>query len=260
MTVAQRLRASTVDERLAAMTEVVARGAADADTLDALAGCLADPRKIIQRRAAETFAALGAHCAHVRAVLVRTIGSQVARQRWGAAYALSLLGDSPPVALPALFDALGSSDGDVRWAAGNILARLRGDNALVEALQRLLTAGNAAQRKMAAYCLRDLEARSPAGDRALLAALSDIDTYVRIAAISCIARLAMDRRAASRYLLNLLDDPNPSVRRVTAAALGLLGERSEAVQAALTAASHSPDASLARAAERSLRLLSTAQH
>ena len=58
----------------------------------------------------------------------------------------------------------------------------------------------------------------------------------------------------------MLADPNVSVQRVTAAVLGLLGDRSDAVQAALTTASQSPDASLARAAERSLRLLSTTQH
>ena len=107
----------------------------------------------------------------MRDVLLRTLESDVTRQRWGAAYALSLLGDAPPVTLPTLLEALGSDDGDVRWAAGNILARLRGDTALVDALQQLLGTGNPAQRKMAAYCLRDLDARSPAVERALLAAL-----------------------------------------------------------------------------------------
>ena len=255
MTAAQRLRTPDVAERLAAMTEVTARGSADADTLDALVSCLGDARKIIQRRAAETLAALGAQGTNVRDVLVRTISSDPAGQRWGATYALSLLGDAPPVALPTLLEALGSDDGDVRWAAGNILARLRGDAVVVEALQRLLSAGNAAQRKMAAYCLRDLEARSPATERALLATLHDRDTNVRLAAISCLARLAIDRAAAAQRLIALLADPDVSVQRVTAAVLGLLGDRSDAVQAALQAASRSADASLARAAEHSLRQL-----
>jgi HEAT repeat protein len=256
MTAAQRLRSDAVAERLAAMADVTAPGGcADADTLAALAACLGDVRKIIQRRAAETFAALGGQGANVRDVLLRTLESDVARQRWGAAYALSLLGDAPPVALPTLLEALGSADGDVRWAAGNILARLRGDAALVAELQQLLSTGNPAQRKMAAYCLRDLDARSPAIEGALFAALHDPETNVRLAAISCIARLAVDRAAAARQLIGLLVDREVKVQRVAAAVLGLLGERSEAVRAALCAAAASPDLSLRRASERSLRLL-----
>ena len=256
MTAAQRLRSVDVAERLDAMADVIQPGGCtDADTLEALAACLGDARKIIQRRAAETFAALGAQGTSVRDVLLRTLESDVTRQRWGAAYALSLLGDAPPVTLPTLLEALGSDDGDVRWAAGNILARLRGDTTLVDALQQLLGTGNPAQRKMAAYCLRDLDARSPAVERALFAALHDPDTYVRLAVISAIGRLAIDRVTAAHGLVELLADPNASVHRVAAAVLGLLGERSDAVHAALTRASQSADASLARAAERSLRML-----
>ena len=256
MTGAQRLRSVDVAERLAAMADVIQPGGcADADTLEALAACLGDARKIIQRRAAETFAALGAQGTSVRDVLFHTLESDVMKQRWGAAYALSLLGDAPTVTLPTLLEALGSDDGDVRWAAGNILTRLRGDTALVNALQQLLRTGNPAQRKMAAYCLRDLDARSPGVERALFAALHDPDTYVRLAVVSAIGRLAIDRATAAQGLIELLADPDASLRRVAAAVLGLLGERSDAVRAALKTASQSADASLARAAERSLRLL-----
>lgn len=256
MSAPQRLRSADAAERLAAMADMVTPGAgADGEMLDALAACLGDARKIIQRRAAETFAALDARGIRVRDVLLRTLESDEARQRWGAAYALSLLGDTPPVTLPTLLEALGSDDGDVRWAAGNILARLRGDAAVPDALQHLLRTGNPAQRKMAAYCLRDLDARSPAVERALFAALDDPDTNVRLAAISCLGRLAVDRAMAARCLVDLLADPHVSVQRVAAAVLGPLGERSAAVRAALTTASQSGDPSLARAAERSLRLL-----
>ena len=256
MTVAQRLRSADTVERLGAMADVIAPGGcADADVLEALAACLGDARKIIQRRAAETFAALGAQGTSVRDLLLRTLESDVTRQRWGAAYALSLLGDAPPVTLPTFLEALGSDDGDVRWAAGNILARRSGDTALVDALQRLLGTGNPAQRKMAAYCLRDLNARSPAVEHALFAALHDPDPYVRLAAISAIGRLAIDRPTAAQGLIDLLADADASVQRVAAAILGLLGDRSDVVHAALTRASQSADTSLARAAERSLRLL-----
>jgi HEAT repeat protein len=259
MTAVQRLRAPAVAERLAAMAEVVAQGRADADTFEALAACLGDARKIIQRRAAETFAALDARGVEVRDVLVHTLAADPAKLRWGAAYALSLLGQPPPVALPILLDALGSDDGDVRWAAGNILARFRGDAAVVDALQQLLASGTPAQRKMAAYCLRDLDVRSPEVERALLGALRDVDAYVRLAAMTALARLAIDRAAVAQGTINLLTDRQVSVRRVAAAILGLLGERSAAVLAALQAASTSGDDSLQRAAARSLRQLQSFQ-
>lgn len=256
MTAAQRLRSADTAERLGAMADVIEPGdCADADVLEALAACLGDARKIIQRRAAETFAALATQGTSVRDVLLRTLESDVARLRWGAAYALSLLGDAPPVALPTLMEALGSDDGDVRWAAANILGRLRGDTAPVDALRRLLGTGNPAQRKMAAYCLRDLNARFPDVERALFAALHDPDPYVRLAVISAIGRLAIDQATAAQGLIDLLADPDASVQRVAAAVLGLLGDRSDAVHAALKRASQSADASLARAADRSLRLL-----
>ena len=37
-------------------------------------------------------------------------------------YGLSRLGPAPPESLPTVLDALGSDDGDVRWAAAAILA------------------------------------------------------------------------------------------------------------------------------------------
>ena len=120
MTLAQRLGAPGVAERLAAMADITTAGDADPATLAALTDCLGDRRKVIQRRAAETFAALSQHGAAVQPVLLAALASDAITQRWGAAYALSLLGAAPQVALPVLLEALGRDDGDVRWAAGNI--------------------------------------------------------------------------------------------------------------------------------------------
>ncbi len=257
MTRPERLRASLLAERLAAMADIADHGVGDAGELEALAECLGDARKLMQRRAAETFAALAARGVDVHAALHCLLQSHTARQRWGAAFALSLLGTTPPVALPVLLEALGCDDGDVRWAAGKILVRMRGHAGLAAALRGLLTTGTPAQRKMAAYCLRDLEARSPEIEQAVRAAVHDADTGVRLAAMSCLVRLAMDRPAAADCVLRLLGDADASVRRVAAVVLGLLGERSAAVVAALQAARASTDLSLRRAAERSLRLLQT---
>jgi HEAT repeat protein len=181
--------------------------------------------------------------------------STAPRQPWGAAFALSLLGVPPPETLPVLLACLGGDDGDIRWAAANILVRIHDVPQLIEMLQDALRAGNPAQRKMAAYCLRDLDARSPAIERALFDALNDADPGVCIAAMASLARLSAHRAAVAARLIVVLDDPKAGVRRAAAAVLGALGDVSQPVVAALRAAAASPDASLRRAAERSLRLL-----
>ena len=179
MSVAERLRAGDVEDRLAAMAELAAPDAGDAE-LDALASCLGHDRKIVQRRAAEAFGTLAAGGVPVRPVLERALHAPGARQRWGAAYALALIGAPPPETLPVLLEALGEDDGDLRWAAARILVRMRDDAALRPTLVDLAAAGNAPQRKMALYCLRDLEAPSSDAERAALVALRDADTAVRL--------------------------------------------------------------------------------
>src|SRR5947199_72684 len=119
------------------------------------------------------------------------------------------------------------------------------------------------QRKMALYCIRDLGAPSTDAEGVAAAALGDPDVGVRLAALSTLPAVAVDRVTASRRLLSLLEDPDGGVRRAAAVALGELGTNSEEVVAALRAAAASEDASLKRAAERALRRLGrmvTASH
>ena len=257
MNVGQRLRSATLQDRVAAMDELAAGGDADAQTLDALVECLGDERKQIQRRAAEVLTALSARGVAVRAVLLGSLQSSVPIQRWGAAYALSLLGTPPPQSQAALLECLGVDDGDVRWAAAAILLRMDDQPGMIAALQGLLRGGDAAQRKMAAYCLRDLGARLPTVEQVLLDATNDQQPGVRMAAMSGLTRLGTDRAVVSQRLTVMLQDHDAGVRRAAAAALGTLGDRSDAVLAALRVAFDSPDASLKRAAARSLRLLET---
>ena len=150
-----------------------------------------------------------------------------------------------------------ADDGDLRWAAAGIVVRLRDRAALVGSLCALLASRNATQRKMALYCLRDLETRAPEVQQAVLQALGDADRDVRLAAIATLARLALDRGGAAERLVHALETGDERVRRAAAAALGALGERSAPVLAALGAASASPDPSLRRAAKGALRQLGT---
>lgn len=255
MTLTDALQSTAVDERLQAIDRVATAGVADSDVLQALATCLEASEKVVQRRAAEAFAALNERGVAVEPILLACLDSQNRRQRWGAAYALSLLGPPAAAVIPALLDALQDDDGDVRWAALDILVRMKAERALVDALVNLLRSGTAQQRKMAAYGLRDLDARSSMVEQALTAGLQDPDAGVKMAVMSSLARLAIDRVNAAERLIAFLSSGDHSVGRAAAANLGALGERSERVMHALDAARQSSDPSLQRAAERSLRLL-----
>jgi HEAT repeat protein len=255
VTLAARLRSEDAGACASAIAALAEQGRAEPEELEALAECLGHARKAVQRPAAEAFAALAALGVPVAAVLDRALASPDARRRWGAAFALSLVGDPPPRTLPALLDTLGADDGDMRWAAAAILGRLPDRAALVGGLRDLLRGGNAAQRKMALYCLRDLDARSPEVEEAVLWALGDEEFDVRLAAIATLARLSLDRGAAAERLLIALEGGTERERRAAAAALGALGERSERVLAALRSASAGADGSLRRAAEGALRRL-----
>ena len=256
MSLAGRLGSAAAEERRAAIAELAARSDAAPEELEALAACLGHARKAVQRPAAEAFASLAARGLAVAPVLLRALEAPAVRQRWGAAFALSLLGPPPPRVLPVLVETLGCDDGDLRWAAARILPRVADRDATVVLLGDLLRTGNAAQRKMSLYCLRDLEARSPAIEDEVVARLEDADGDVRLAAMTTLARLATDRGRAAARLLAILERDTPPLRRAAAAALGALGHRSEAVVAALrAAAAGEADAALARAAERALGAL-----
>jgi len=265
VTTLERLRAREVDERLVAIAELAACEHPEPEELHALGECLGGERKVIQRRAAEAFATLHQRGVAVTETLLAALQSARWQQRWGAAYALSRMGAAPALSLPVLLECLGVDDGDVRWAAANILVHLEYRLEVVAGLHHLLTTGNPAQRKMAAYCLRDLPASSPAIKQALSAALQalftaldDAEPNVRLAAMSSLARLCTERATLAARVVALLGDPDPGVRRAAAAALGNLGEVSEPVLAALQDAAASPDPSLQRAAVRSLALLRAA--
>ena len=258
MTLAERLQAPDPEVRRATIAELADRGGATPEELAALADCLGAGRKAVERPAAEAFAALAARGVPVDEILLGALASPFPRRRWGAAFALSLAGDPPAASLPVLLETLGADDGDLRWAAAGIVVRLQHERAaLVESLRALVASGNAAQRKMALYCLRDLEARTPAVEQAVLHALGDANRDVRLAAVATLARLARDRGAAAAKLVHALETGDERVRRAAAAALGSLGERSGPVLAALGAASASPDPSLRRAAKGALRQLGT---
>jgi HEAT repeat protein len=236
----------------AELAAIAARGRADAGELARLVEALGAPAKAVQRGAAETLAELARAGQPIDEVLARALESDVPRRRWGAAYAWARRGAVPRACLPVLLDALGSADGDLRWASAAILRDLADCPELVPALRALLTTPDALRRKMALYCLRDLRASGDGLDGELLAALEDREVGVRLAALSAVACLAVDRAAAGAALVRRLDDGDPGVRRAAAAALGRLGVSDPAVTAALRRALVADDPALARAAAGAL--------
>jgi HEAT repeat protein len=259
MTLADRLRSDAVDERRAAIAEIATRTAVDPAELDSLVACLGHPAKAIQRPAADAFHALAQQGIPVGTLLTAALDATDPRLRFGAAYALARLGPPPPAALAALLSALALDDGDVRWAAADLITRTEPRTEAVAGLLPLVATGNAPQRKMALYCLRDLGTASEEVKRAALAALDDPDGGVRLAAMATLTRLAKSNpSAAADGILKALDAEDPRERRAAAAALGDLGLDTNAVRAALEKAAKADDASLRRAAERSLRKLGPA--
>ena len=240
---------------LARLAAIAAHGRADAADLALLLDALGAPTKAEQRRAAEVLAAVARAGQDVGPLLEQGLADGSARRRWGAAYACSVMGATSPACLPILLEALGSDDGDVRWAAATIIRSLPGYQDVVPELRALVHALSPLQRKMALYCLRDLSAQASGLDDELLAALRDDEPAVRLAALSTVTVLAQDRRAAARAVMGRLDDADAGVRRAAAAALGRLGPAEPAIIEALQRARDGADPALTRAAARALVLL-----
>lgn len=225
----------------------------DADDLAFLRVCLGTSTKAVQRPAADALAARVPHDPHVRRLLDEAIVADELALRWGAVYALSRSGAGvPPAGVAVLLDVLGLADGDMRWAAAAILVAMAPSTpVVVPALIALAGSGNAAQRKMALYCLRDLDVGTSEALARVHERLADDDVGVRLGAMAALARLAPALVAASA-IAERLADADAGVRRTAAATLGRLGVADAPVVDALRAVIESDDAMLARTAQRAV--------
>jgi HEAT repeat protein len=265
------LNDADLDLRLAAIREVAENPqiALTEAALDALSQCLGANRKVIQRRAAEALAGLALHDARVIDKLRAMLSHHAPRTRWGAVYALGLihledaLDDALDLrAMPSLVEALSSDDGDVRWAAAELVVRLGKKNreAISHQLIALARSGNLNARKMALYCLRDV-----GGPREDLLAVAesccdDHQSLLKMAALSLLSRVENPGERAAALAIRLLDDDTDGgVRRCAAVALGHIGNRSPRVIEALArAANVGDDIYMKRAAQGALTRLGSA--
>ncbi|HZR80239.1 MAG TPA: HEAT repeat domain-containing protein [Candidatus Binatia bacterium] len=261
----ERLDDPSPVEREAALAEIAALDdAALADAVDvalaeAIVRVLASETRSDQRRAADAIAPLAARTPVVAAALARALAAPSPRLRWGAAFTLGCaLAEPSPDLWPAAREAMALADGDQRWAAVELAARVaRAHPAVAREVVAALQDPSPTLRKMVLYCLREV---APAGLAAeARRALDDPDAGVRLAALAAISLSPGDDRERTASATAVADrvarDPDPGVRRASAVALGKLGDRSPAVVAALDAATAGPDASLARAARDALARL-----
>jgi HEAT repeat protein len=250
--------------RLAAMREVVEHPQVTLTegALEALARTLGANRKVLQRRAAEALAALSLHDPRVLEKTRAMLSHHDSRARWGAAYALGLLNLDDALdlrAMPALVEAIASSDGDVRWAAAELIVRLGKAHRDTVSRQLLALAnhGNLNARKMALYSLRDV---GGARDELLAAAenaCGDHQSLLKMAALALLARIENPGERAAALAIRLLEgDPDGAVRRCAAVALGHLGNPSRQVTEALARAANAPgDIYMKRVAQGALARL-----
>lgn len=234
-------------------------GTPDAATAAACRLLLPSPVKAICRRAAGILArAVASGDADVRASLLAGLTSEDPRERWGSCFALARGGVLGPEVLQGAVATLGTSDGDVRWAAAEVVrAAVRLEPRLLEVVraaahdESVAARGRAERRKMAIYCLRDLRDLDPTFEAAVFVeALDDSDRGVRLAALSAIGVVARDgitddRGGMVEALARCIEsDGDIGVRRACAATLGKLRgrfERATEVLAKVEAATSDPD-------------------
>lgn len=257
------LTSTTLEERMAALVSIIENPGQrlDAESVAAIARCLGADSKTVRRRAADALAAVARRDPAIVAAIRTGLGSADHRIRFGAAYALGAVGDEVLTleTAAALCEALGSSDGDLRWAAAELMVRLgrAHPREIGEELLALLRSANPAARKMALYCLRDLGVRGGRVLEAGAAAVCDLDAHVRLAALALLSGSFADHDTAARLMLERLEsDGELGVRRAAAVALGNLPPGSAvAIEALRRVASQGLDASLGRAARTSLERL-----
>lgn len=193
---------------------------------EALAKALGDPEKAVSRAASEALVAIATRSGGVEVALREALHSDLPSRRWAAAFTLARIEPPGPGLLPPLVEALGSADGDVRWAATRLLVdtgRLHGE--VLPLLVAMVRSGERpVQRRMATFALRELAPDRSETAEALLEATRDTDLQVRRAAFTALASLiSPPPGVVGRLLEALREDGDIASRRLAALSLGEIG-------------------------------------
>jgi HEAT repeat protein len=226
------------------------------DTIGGLIRALNQTDKKAVRAAVDELVAMAKSAPQVADRLNALIATTAEEERWPIAYVLAEIAPPTTPCLEALEDALGLDDPDVRWAVALLLVRLAKQSAsgIAERLAALVKSGRATQRRMAVYCLRDIDAE--AAPRALSEALRDNEPLVRVAAITSLKAFPKTGGAALGQLIQLVfNDPDSRVRASAALALARIEPTTKEIHAALEDAARSADQILAKAGRAALEIL-----
>jgi HEAT repeat protein len=258
-----KLSSSDPEERRTACL-AAARDPAATLLADALGEILGDPVKGVVRAASDALVEIARSAGGVQEVLRRALHSDDPCRRWGAAFTQARLEPPTPRLLPALVEALGSRDGDVRWAATRLIVETGRLHAEVLPLLVGLVRGGESPlvRRMGTFALRELAPDRPEAARVLLEATGDTDLHVRRAAYTAMASLlAPPPDVGARLLETLQHDADAATRRLAALALGEIGASApealpeEAAMCLRDAGGAAEDPDLRRAVQRALARL-----
>ncbi len=221
------------------------------EVMRSLLTCLGHTRKKIQRAAATALTRFASRQPEIIAALTHKLTDPDPRLRWTAAFILSQLNlPGPSPLLSVLIENLGHQESDLRWAAATAVLQRAQHHAqdVAHAMIRLVHTGNAVQRRMALYCLRDLKDTAPAAQEAYLVSLGDKDPMVRLGGLSCVGKLRLTSGAMRAAMVQLLEhDPDLGVRRSAALTCGQIGDPDPQIVEALRRAAQSADSSLRKA-------------
>lgn len=229
------------------------------DNAKRVAGLIADldqPDKPRIRAAVDALTALAAQSDELRGQLESLLRATDSL-RWPIAYILGQLPQPSGTTIRTLIDTLDHREPDIRWAIALLLMRIaKSHGEVVGLLSGLASTGSTNQKRMAIYCLRDLNLQDPDSLHAMLQALRDVDATVRVAAVTSL-KARGDARAVERgELLELfLRDDDLRVRNAAAITLAQWGAPSSAVVEALRAAAAGDHAQLRKAALIALAIL-----
>lgn len=229
----------------------------DPEKISALLDSLNQSDKSAIRAAVDSLIPIVSSSPEVRDSLHQLLMDPSRKNRWPIAYILAHLPNPPEACHKVLLETLDSQDPDIRWAVALLLVRLaKNDHAIESRLLGLLKSGTSNQRRMAVYCIRDMELKDGSSLQALLKTLQDSDPLVRVAAVTSLRmRHDVNKDGLDSILHLFLEDPDSRVRYSAALTLAGLGAPTQKIRAALEEASRSKDPQLKKAATAALTLL-----
>jgi hypothetical protein len=202
----------------------------DTDRLAALVATLDHPDKPTLRRAVDELIACAGDTLQIRDVLEHRLGEPDHRNYWPVAYVLGHLGEPSGPTIRTLMLALDHREPDIRWACALLLMKIaQSEPTVIYLLIDLCRGGTSNQKRMALYCLRDMKLMDAASLQVMLAALSDADSTVRVAAaISLKTRSSSEDLVRTELLKSYVNDADSKVRSAAAMTLAHFGSPSAA--------------------------------